>query len=551
MSKEFNRIIKYIITLIWKYRNSFALLVLLTLAFSTANLFLPIISTKIIDNGLLEKNWNILFGYSVLFLCINILVGGLRITFESKRLKVFYSIRTNLHIKVIEKLNVINIGFFNRANVVEIYQQISKDIEIISNIAGEEAFNAVVSIILGMGYLCVFGTMDLRLALLMLGFIPLRYLLVMLLYKFNIQSVSELNEKNKDYSGRFNDYISGMKYVRLYGIFAQRKREFENYQSEISEWGYKQGVNLSVNIEGNQILVSFITTLVYIIAGRLILNDTLTIGELMAFLVYSVSALDVISDMMNLVYGMSVLQPSVKRFLEFMEEEEEMDQGCVCEVNQYTLRVENLKFHYAENKEIFNNVSIEIPEKTKVVIWGENGAGKTTLINLLLRLYLPVEGAIYIGKNNINDISLKVYRSLFSYVGQNIYLFNDTIKNNICLYQSIDEEVLLEVIEIVGLKKLILEKTLNYVVGNNGALLSGGQRQRIALARALLKKCQIIVLDEADANLDAAFENKFWDIIQTKLKDKTVLCITHKKEILDNFDVKYKIEDGILKKLIK
>ena len=135
---------------------------------------------------------------------------------------------------------------------------------------------------------------------------------------------------------------------------------------------------------------------------------------------------------------------------------------------------------------------------------------------------------------------------MVSVVSQQIYLFNDTIRNNICLYKQADDAMIEEACKDSGLEDFIKEVSLDYVVGQNGAMLSGGQKQKIALARALIHDKPIIIFDEATSNADAYSEQQINGLLNTKLKEKTVIVITHKKEILSKVDQIVVLKEGIV-----
>lgn len=129
-------------------------------------------------------------------------------------------------------------------------------------------------------------------------------------------------------------------------------------------------------------------------------------------------------------------------------------------------------------------------------------------------------------------------------VSQEIYLFNDTIRNNICLYKQVDDDIILNICKDSGLEEFLNEVSLDYTVGQNGTMLSGGQKQKIALARALLHDRPIVVFDEATSSTDSYSEQQINSLLHTKLKDKTVIVITHKQEILSEADCIVMLDDG-------
>ena len=193
-----------------------------------------------------------------------------------------------------------------------------------------------------------------------------------------------------------------------------------------------------------------------------------------------------------------------------------------------------------------DHLNFKIKKYSKVAIIGENGSGKSTILSLLLRFLTPQSGEITMDGTDIARFGLDEYRSLFSVVNQEIYLFHDTIRNNICLYQQIPEASLMEVIHECGLSELINERSLDYYVGDNGSNLSGGQKQKISLARALIHDRPILIFDEATSNTDIFTEMMIDNLLKTTLKDKTVVLITHKQTVLKDMEAILFVKKGKL-----
>ena len=161
-------------------------------------------------------------------------------------------------------------------------------------------------------------------------------------------------------------------------------------------------------------------------------------------------------------------------------------------------------------------------------------------------MYEPTSGKILLWGDEISGLPLPAYRNMVSVVSQQIYLFNDTIRNNICLYKPVNDTVIEAACRDSGLEDFVKEVSLDYVVGQNGALLSGGQKQKIALARAIAHDKPVIIFDEVTSNTDVYSEQQINGLLNTKLKEKTVIVVTHKKEILNKVDQIVVLKDGVV-----
>ena len=217
------------------------------------------------------------------------------------------------------------------------------------------------------------------------------------------------------------------------------------------------------------------------------------------------------------------------------------------------INLKNINFNYGD-KEIFNELNLEIKNKQTIGIVGPSGSGKSTLLNIILGLLMPYKGNISYKIDNKSENFLN-YSNLFSYVPQDIFLLDDTVLSNIVFgkiqkEQSIDHNKIQKILEMVDLSSFIKDTMngLNTYLGDKGKNISGGQAQRISLARALYYDSEILILDEFSNQLDEKTENNLLNIIKNLKKFKTIIIVSHKKNVTNICDEVYKIEN---KKLIK
>ena len=208
------------------------------------------------------------------------------------------------------------------------------------------------------------------------------------------------------------------------------------------------------------------------------------------------------------------------------------------------IKINNICYSYNNIDYIIKNINLEIPYKSKYLIYGKSGLGKSTIIKILLKYLGDYKGNIKIDNNDLKNISRESIQDSFTYVSQNNYITNDTIKNNIIYDRDIDDQDYKKIIDICNLNTLIESKYLkdNFVIEDNGFNISGGERQKIILARSLLKDSNYIILDEALSEVDVYEEKQILNKIFDYCKDKTLIYISHKKEIISMFKEKYKIE---------
>lgn len=196
------------------------------------------------------------------------------------------------------------------------------------------------------------------------------------------------------------------------------------------------------------------------------------------------------------------------------------------------------------DKELFNNVSFKIKYGSKFLIHGNSGNGKSTIIKILLKYLNDYKGNIYINNKNIKDIDSNIISNSMTYVSQNNFILNDTLKNNIIYGRKVNDEEYERVIHICNLDTLRNSNKLrnNMIIEEDGFNISGGERQKIILARSILKDSEFIILDEALSEVGIEEEKEIIKKLFKYFKEKTIIYISHKQEIIDLFNEKYKLE---------
>nr|MCR5647874.1 ATP-binding cassette domain-containing protein [Acholeplasmatales bacterium] len=217
----------------------------------------------------------------------------------------------------------------------------------------------------------------------------------------------------------------------------------------------------------------------------------------------------------------------------------------IVSLNKYTFCNKNVTFSY-EKKNVIKDVSLKIEENTKVAFVGPSGSGKTTLCHLMARFWDVQEGEVLLDGTNVKDYSINSLMENFTFVFQNVYLFNDTIINNLRIAkEDATEEEIKNALDLACCQFVYdLPEGINTIIGEGGSTLSGGELQRLSIARAILKNSKIVILDEATANVDPENEEKLINAIDALTKNKTVIMIAHRLKTVRNADNIIVIDDG-------
>lgn len=538
--------VRRLLLLLGKYKKTIVVIVGCLLVSTGLNLCVPLISRRIMDDGFIGGNKKLLIELVLVSMVIYTINSLIDLIKEKKRVDISAKIQYFLSEQSFSHLMKLRVNYFNNTNYAETLNNINMDINQMTSVADSSVFFVITQAFSMTGGIIGLFIIDFRMTILVLLFIPIKCVVMKYFAKKQKQIMDEFIKKNQKYAKWFGDTVGGVREVKLFNILDRKHEEFDQNQKDIIEKQKQMNMLGQWNTITDSLMVQFLSTLLYILGANLVFDLQLSVGSEFAFITYSSYVTGPISAILNIGYLLSGIIPSTKRYYAFMDLEEETDNGETAALCPDDLKLQQVSFAYEKEKYVLKDVDILFAKGSKTAIIGRNGSGKTTIINLLTRMYEPTSGKIMLGTEDISELPLPEYRNMVSVVSQQIYLFNDTIRNNICLYKRVDDVIVEEACKDSGLEDFIKEVSLDYVVGQNGAMLSGGQKQKIALARALIHDKPIVIFDEATSNTDAYSEQQINGLLDTKLKEKTVIVITHKKEILNKVDQIVVLKEGVV-----
>ncbi len=309
-----------------------------------------------------------------------------------------------------------------------------------------------------------------------------------------------------------------------------------------------------VNIQSAlQTLVSRCGTLaLYWVGSILILKGEMSLGQLISFVTLSGYFLEPLGRLLTLQESLQEAMISSVRLSEILdlaEEGDDMDESNSCSINQIkgNIKVKNLSFSYGSRGPALKNISLDIKAGQKVAFVGLSGSGKSTMTKLLMKFYAPEKGDIFVDGINLREIDTSSYRNCIGYVPQEILLFSGTIAENICWgSQGKSQFDMIKASKEARADEFIqrLEGRYNTVVGERGATLSGGERQRISLARVLLRKPDVLILDEATSSLDSISEKGIMDTINKAGRETTMIIVAHRLSTIKSCDKIFVFDKG-------
>lgn len=364
--------------------------------------------------------------------------------------------------------------------------------------------------------------------------------------------VIEKNQYSKnleDITSVSKDLFSGFEVIKGFNISKKINSVFKESSNNVENAKRKCSI-LEAIIKGFSVSFSVSIYLgVLILGGYLMYNNSISVGTAIIIIQLSTHIVGPVKTsitLINQIKSVSLIANKIEEILEISNENIEYENLSTFE---RSIEIKNLDFSYTNDRKALNKINLTFEKNKKYAIVGESGCGKSTLIKLLMRYYTNYDGTINIDNKNIKYIySSDLYKNI-SMIQQNVFMFDDTIKENIKLFANYEDEKVIKSCDRAGILSLInrLPEGINSLVGENGNKLSGGEKQRIAIARSLINDTKILILDESTSALDNETAYSLESSL-LNLEDLTMIVVTHKliKNILINYDEIIVMKDGAI-----
>jgi len=451
--------------------------------------------------------------------------------------------------------------FFDTMKVGEITSRINDAVKIRSfiNDASIQIFVNIFTIIFSFALMFTYYW---KLALIIAIVIPLYFIIYWISNKLNKKVERQLMEDSADLESHLVESINSVRTIKQFGLETFENNKTDNIFSKLLKTIYKSILNTIFSGSSSEFLSRIFTIILLWVGSSYVIDQTITPGELLSFYALIGYFTSPVTELIGLNKTIQNAVIAADRLFEIMdlEREEITDKFELTRENIGDISIKNIEFSYGSRVDVFKDFSCFIPKGKTTAIVGESGSGKTTIAALLQNLYPIKNGKITIGNYDLNYISNYSLRNLVSTVAQQIDLFSGNVIENIALGEDFpDIQKILDISKSIGILEFIenLPNGFQTHLGENGAMLSGGQKQRIAIARALYKDPEILILDEATSSLDTESEQIIQKtLIDFKNKGRTMIIIAHRLSTIafsDNILVLEKgnlIEQGTHQELI-
>lgn len=529
--KEQNPLFFLFKRLSWPYGLIIAAVIITSLG-SLSGLLVPLFTGRLVDKFSVSSiNWGMIAIFGSIFL-VNALLSGIGLYLLSKiGEKIIYAIRSLLWEHIIQ----LKMPFFDKNESGQLMSRLTDDTKVINEFISQKLPNLLPSVLTLIGSLVMLFIMDWKLTLLTFITIPVFILIIVPLGRVMQKISTNTQSEIANFSGLLGRVLTEMRLVKVSNT---ERLELDNAHTNLKKiyrLGLKQA-KISAVVQPISGVVMLLTIAIILGFGALeIGTGAITPGTLIAMIFYVIQLSMPLINLSTLVTDYKKAVGASSRIYEIMQEPIEPTEA-LSETKDVTiidgeLVFEHVDFKY-DVKKILEDVSFSIPQGEVSAFVGPSGSGKSTIFNLIERMYDIERGDIKYGNQSIFDIPLSKWRTKIGYVMQSNSMMSGTIRDNILygINRKVDDEELIEYAKLANCHDFIMQFDEGYdtMVGERGLKLSGGQRQRIDIARSFVKNPDILLLDEATANLDSESELKIQEALETLMEGRTTVVIAHR-----------------------
>ena len=499
----------------------------------------------------IEKDQSLIFIIPLLII-VAFAVKGFALYFaKAIMIKVAEEIKKILQSQMVKSLINADTQVIDQKHSGKLISNLTFDVTHITNMLSTAILSLFKDSLTLFGLLFVMFYQNWKLSLIAIIMIPVAGIASKTLGKRIGKVVTEAQEKSGFLNTHLIELFKNHKLVKIFQREDYESKRTDNHLDQLKDKNIKINtvfVRLSPIMET---LTGIMIAILIFYSGKLALKDEIEIGNFFSFLAAMMLAYQPVRALstMNMILkqGLSAanrILPIIDNQNKVSDDEDSQD----INITNSDIKFNNINFKYNSDEEnVLNNINLNIAGGKMTSLVGHSGSGKSTILNLIPRFYDAQSGDVLIDNQSIYKVKIKSLRDKISLVSQDTTLFDDTIKNNIQYAKDnvSDEEIILAA--KLSFAHEFIEKLPNQyetVIGENGVRLSGGEKQRLSIARAMIKKSSIILLDEATSSLDAETESKIQDALKILTKDKTTIVIAHRLSTILNSDQIYIIDSG-------
>ncbi|MFQ5708069.1 MAG: ABC transporter ATP-binding protein [bacterium] len=512
-------------------------------------LLVPWVLKQAVDSLKEAVNSTVLLKYAALLVGVTIVEGAFRFLMRHTMIGVSRKIEYDLRNDYLSHLQKLSLSFYNKIKTGDLMARATNDLEAVRQVVGPAIMYSL-NTLMSMSAFLIMLYINVQLTLIAIIPFPFLVLAVNRMAKKLHRAYKGIQAQYSNITSRVQENLSGIRVVKAY---VQEQPEIESFKKLNKEYISKNLALAKIRgflMASMTFLVGLGMLIILWIGGRLVILDRLTVGELVAFFAY----LGMLTwPMMALGWVINLIQQgsaSMGRINRILETEPDIRDDVMTDsgIRQLagTIEFQSVSFSY-NGVSVLRNIDLKIEKGMTVAIVGPTGSGKSTLINLIPRLLEATEGRVLVDGVDIRHIPLHTLRSHIGYVPQDTFLFSDTIKENIAFgvespsMQEIEEAA---VIAQIRNDVLDLPDKFETMLGERGINLSGGQKQRTAIARAVIRKPRILILDDSLSAVDTYTEEEILKRLRAIMRERTSIIVSHRISTVKDADLIVVLEEG-------
>ena len=504
----------------------------------------PIYSGRAIKNIISQNNVNFsAMADNLLIFSLCILLNS-TFTWLTNWATNIYCYKANNHIRKLffEKLNSVPLKFIDNNSHGDLLSRMINDVELLTDGILEGISSVTNGIVTIIGTLIFMFSLNISLALIITLITPISLVVSLFIAKKSYKLFAMQAKGAGELNGYLEEYLSGINIVKTFNHEEESVKEFENINNEFYIVSEKSEFLSNLANPLTRLVNAFVYIIVGLVGALQFLSGKIDIGLISTFLSYANSFGKPFNELSSELTELQTAFASAERIFMVLDAKDE-----VSDANNSTLasvdgwiNVNNLNFSYNPKQKLIENFNLDVSPGMKVAIVGPTGCGKTTLINLLMRFYDAVSGEILVDGNNIYELKRNSLREKYGMVLQESWLFNGTIKENIIYGKpnATDEEIE-TACKLSGVSDFLqkMPNGLNTLINEDGGNLSQGQKQLICIARVMLIKPPMLILDEATSNIDTRTEQKIQDAFNVLMQGRTTFVVAHRLSTIQNANI--------------
>ncbi|NEW09230.1 ABC transporter ATP-binding protein [Paenibacillus sp. SYP-B3998] len=528
--------VRRILLLFQGYWGQLLVIVGLALLAAVIGLIPPLVMKEIIDTAIPQGNMRLLAGMALLMLLLPVMSGVLGVWQNHLNTKVTQGVIRDLGQSLFQNLQRQSMAFFTDARSGEIVQRITGDVQAVQSVVTSLVVSSITQIVVVATTIGILFALDWKLAIISMIILPLFVLPVKKVSKVRKELRTQTQKVRSDIAAQLGESfgISGALLTRIFGRERQQEVEFKAMNQKVMD------LELRLNLVGRwfgmatNTLGPLGTAIIYMYGGYSVISGNMTLGAIVAFAAYLGRLYMPVATLLNLQVELATALGVFQRIFEYQDMVPDVqDAPDARQLTQVAGAVayKQVSFAYQPGQYALRDVTFEAQPGEMVALVGPSGAGKSTLIGMIARLYDPTSGDVEVDGVNVRDVQLASLRSTIAYVTQESFLFHATIGDNLRFAKpDATREEMEEACRQAYIHDFIASLPEGYdtMVGERGHRLSGGERQRIAIARAILKRPRILILDEATSHLDSESESYVQAALEELMQGRTTLVIAHR-----------------------